>query len=103
MKAGIVGFFSMLCLFGLGVMGGARALDEFPLNDVKASLLTVTLYLVMHFMYACVDMSWDAASMVYVGVTMGVINWAEWTATQRHRVGTALASPPVIEPTIDDR
>ena len=42
-----------------------------------AIALTATLYLVMHFLYAYVDISWDAQSMVYVGVMMGLINSLE--------------------------
>lgn len=77
MKAGIGGFFSMLCLIGLAVVSGSRALDRLPRDDLKPVLLTATLYIVMHFIYACVDMSWDAASAVYVGALMGVVNRAE--------------------------
>ena len=35
------------------------------------------LYLVMHFVYAYVDMSWDTQSMVYVGTAMGLLNALE--------------------------
>lgn len=84
MKAGIAGFFSMLCLIGLAVVGGVRALDRLPHDDLRAVVLTATLYIVMHFIYACVDMSWDAASTVYVGTMMGVVNCAEWIETRRN-------------------
>lgn len=83
MKAGIGGFFSMLCLIGLAVVGGARALDRLPRDDLRPVVLTATLYIVMHFIYACVDMSWDAGSTVYVGTMMGVVNCAEWIETRR--------------------
>jgi O-antigen ligase len=83
MKAGIGGFYSMLCLIGLAVVGGVRALDRLPRDDLRPVVLTATLYIVMHFIYACVDMSWDAGSTVYVGTMMGVVNCAEWIETQR--------------------
>ncbi len=83
MKAGLGGFFSLLCLIGLAVTGGARALDRLRRDDLGAVVLTATLYIVMHFIYACVDMSWDAQSAVYVGAMMGVVNRAEWSGTRR--------------------
>jgi hypothetical protein len=38
---------------------------------------------VMHFIYACVDMSWDAKSTVFVGTMMGVVNCADWIEAGR--------------------
>ena len=35
--------------------------------------LTATLYIVMHFLFAYVDISWDGQSMLYVGLMMGII------------------------------
>jgi len=74
MKAGIAGFFCVLCLFGLAVISGAGSLERPAQDGVKIVLLVASLYLVMHFLYACVDMSWDAASVVYVATAMGLIN-----------------------------
>ncbi|NJM04953.1 hypothetical protein HC891_00055 [Candidatus Gracilibacteria bacterium] len=36
-----------------------------------------TLYVVMHFIYAYVDISWDSQSMIYMGAMMGLINCLE--------------------------
>jgi O-Antigen ligase len=83
MKAGIAGFFSLLCLIGFAVVGGAGSLERLACADLKAVVLTATLYIVMHFIYACVDMSWDAASAVFVGTMMGVVNCAESIETQQ--------------------
>jgi O-antigen ligase len=83
MKAGIAGFFSLLFLLGLAVVGGSRALERLASAGVKTVVLTATLYIVMHFIYACVDMSWDPASAVFVGTMMGVVNCAAWIETQR--------------------
>lgn len=79
MKAGIFGFFSLLFLIGFSIMTGARTLRHMSTGDSKAIALTATLYLVMHFLYAYVDMSWDNQSMIYVGAMMGVINYLNRT------------------------
>jgi hypothetical protein len=44
---------------------------------MQAVVLTAVLYLLMHFTYAYVDMSWDSQSMVYIGAMMGIINCTE--------------------------
>ena len=77
MKAGIGGFFSILFLIGLTVFTGVRTLHLRPDDDLSAVILTATLYVVMHFIFACVDISWTAQSMVYVGTMMGLVNSAE--------------------------
>jgi hypothetical protein len=74
MKTGFFGFLAMLYLIGTSIMTGARLLGRIKERDQKAIILTATLYLVMHFLYAYADMSWDNQSMVYVGAMMGVIN-----------------------------
>jgi len=78
MKAGIVGFLSLLCLIGLALASGARAAARSPRDDLGLVLLTATLYFAMHFVYACVDMSWDPASIVFVGVLMGLLGTEDW-------------------------
>jgi hypothetical protein len=83
MKAGIGGFLSMLCLIGLAVAGGVLVLEHLRHPNLRAVALTATLYIVMHFIYACVDMSWDAQSTVFVGAMMGVVNCAEWIEAGR--------------------
>lgn len=80
MKAGLVGFLAMLVLFGLAIVSGVRAVARLSPDELGLVTLAATLYLVMHFIYACVDMSWDAASIVFVGTLMGVVNGAEWIA-----------------------
>jgi O-antigen ligase len=80
MKAGLVGYVAMLVLIGLAIVSGVRAVDRLPRDELGLVMLAATLYFVMHFMYACVDMSWDAASVVFVGTLMGVVNGAEWIA-----------------------
>jgi hypothetical protein len=41
-----------------------------------------TFYVIMHFIYAYVDMSWDARSMIYVGTMIGLINCLEVIAAR---------------------
>ncbi len=77
LKSGVGGFLAILYLVGLAVMVGVRALQRMPKNDLSAAALTAVLYIVMHFVYAYVDISWDIQSMLYVGAIMGVINSLE--------------------------
>ena len=77
MKTGVGGFVSMLYLIGLSLMAGSRALWRMPTGDLRAIALTATLYIIMHFVYAYVDMSWEAQSMVYIGSMMGLLSAME--------------------------
>jgi hypothetical protein len=78
MKSGFGGFFSMIFLVGLSIITGLRSLHRQFDPNMKAIMLTATLYIVMHFVYGYVDMSWDIESMVYIGVMMGLINIHEY-------------------------
>jgi O-antigen ligase len=77
MKTGMGGFVAMLFLIGLAIMNGVRTLFKIQDRMMRAVVLTAVLYILMHFMYAYVDMSWDSKSMVYVGTMMGIISCAE--------------------------
>ena len=77
MKTGVLGFMSMLFLVSYSILTGARLVAQMPNGDLRAITLTATLYIVMHFLYAYVDMSWDNQSMIYVGTMLGIINSAE--------------------------
>ncbi len=74
MKTGIGGFVSMLYLIGTAVIVGVGVLWRMPSNELSAIALTAVLYIIMHFFYAYVDMSWDTQSMIFVGIAMGMIN-----------------------------
>jgi O-antigen ligase len=76
-KAGAFGFLSMLFLIGQTVMVGMRLQLRMPGGDMSAIALTALTYIIMHFVYAYVDISWDAQSMIYVGIMMGLINSLE--------------------------
>ena len=77
MQTGVGGFISMLVLVGMAIIVGARALWRMPGGDLSAFALMATLYIAMHFIYAYVDISWEAQSMIYVGTMMGLINGLE--------------------------
>lgn len=80
MKAGLVGYLSMIVLIGLAIASGGGAVDRLPPDELGLVTLVATLYLLMHSIYACVDMSWDPASIAFVGTLMGIVNCAEWIA-----------------------
>ncbi|MCB8977305.1 MAG: O-antigen ligase domain-containing protein [Ardenticatenaceae bacterium] len=82
MKAGIGGFLSMLFLIGASLTLGGHVLLRAPGGDVSAIALTMALYIMMHFLYAYVDMSWDPQSMLFVGVAMGILNILDQIITQ---------------------
>jgi hypothetical protein len=82
MQAGVGCFIALLMLIGMAVLVGTRAFWRMPGGDLSAIALTATLYVVMHFVYAYVDMSWEAQSMIYVGAMMGLLNCIEHVVAQ---------------------
>lgn len=76
-KTGVGGFIGLLLMIGLSIMQGVRATIRVPGGIIKAITLTATLYIIMHFIFAYVDISWDAKSMVYVGLALGILNCVE--------------------------
>lgn len=82
MKGGYGAFFTLLLLVARALTVGVRVLCRMPGHDMSAIALTALLYILMHFMYAYVDMSWDSLSMLYVGVMLGLINSLERIVAQ---------------------
>ncbi|MBE2221667.1 MAG: O-antigen ligase family protein [Anaerolineae bacterium] len=76
-RIGAFGFFSMLFFIGASIIVGMQALMRVQDPDLRAVLFTAIAYVVMHFTYAYVDMSWDIESMVYLGAMVGVIGCIE--------------------------
>lgn len=74
MKTGLGGFLSMTYLVGASLIVGGRTVRLMPTGQLRAIALSAVLYLVMHFVFAYVDMSWDTGNMVYVGSMMGLVN-----------------------------
>lgn len=73
LKMGVFGFVAMLYMVATAVTVGARTLRQMPRDELSVAALVATLYIIMHFIYAYVDISWDGQSMVYVGVMMGLL------------------------------
>jgi hypothetical protein len=74
MKAGVGGFLAMMFLIGTSLILGGQVIRRMPNGELRAAAVTAVLYLLMHYIYAYVDMSWDAVSLTYVGAMMGLIN-----------------------------
>jgi O-antigen ligase len=74
LKTGVGGFLVMLFLVGSAIIAGVSAFRRMPRNELRVIVLTATLYIVMHFLYAYVDISWDSQSMLYVGAMMGLVS-----------------------------
>ncbi len=73
LKTGVGGFIAMLYLVGSAIIFGTNAYQRMPFNELRAISLTAVLYLVMHFTYAYVDISWDTQNMIYVGTMIGML------------------------------
>jgi O-antigen ligase len=82
MKTGVLGFLSLLLLIGTSVVTGVRAFARMPSGELQAITLSAVLYLVMHFVYAYVDMSWDGQSMILVGAMLGLLGSVEAIVAQ---------------------
>jgi O-antigen ligase len=74
LAAGAGGFFALLFLIGWAILLGVQNLSRIPDPDLRAIALTATLYIIMHFIYAYVDISFNFPSMVYVGMMLGLLN-----------------------------
>ena len=77
MKSGVFGFISLIYMVGMAILIGARATWRMPPGDLQAIALTLTLYIMMHFIFAYVDMSWSDQSMLYLGLSMGILSSME--------------------------
>ncbi len=78
MKLGFFGYFAMIFLVGITVMDGSRLVWRMPVRgELSAITLIAVLYVIMHFVYAYVDMSWDNQSMLFVGLMAGILNRME--------------------------
>ena len=77
MQTGLLGFLSLLLLIFTSINTGVRAIWHIKDNDLRSAVFSATVYVIMHFIYAYVDMSWEAQSMIYIGAMIGIINCAE--------------------------
>ncbi|MFZ0547946.1 MAG: O-antigen ligase family protein [Candidatus Promineifilaceae bacterium] len=76
-KSGVGGFLALLWLVGQSIVLGVRATMRINIPFLKAIALTATMYVIMHFIYAYVDISWEAQGMVLLGVMLGLLNCIE--------------------------
>lgn len=74
MQAGLGGFLAMCILIGTALSLGIRTVFLAPHGDMRAIAFWATSYVLMHFTFAYVDMSWGGDSMIYLGMMMGLIN-----------------------------
>ncbi|MBK8988843.1 MAG: O-antigen ligase family protein [Chloroflexi bacterium] len=88
-KAGVGGFLSMLFFVGTAILVGTQAIRRMPHNELRAFAATATIYMAMHFIFAYVDISWDAPSTLYLGAMMGMVSCMERVVGQ----STAVKKP----------
>ena len=99
-KSGVGGFVAMLYLISKTIFTGVGLLMRIKGDAIRAVVLTSTLYIVMHFIYAYVDISWDTQSMIYVGMTMGMLGGLERVLSQPQSVPSRRWPwQPVLTPT----
>ncbi len=77
MKAGIGGFVAMVLMIGAALQRGAAAMWRMPNNEMGAATAFFTLYILMHMIFAYVDMSWSAQNMLFLGTSLGIVNIIE--------------------------
>ena len=63
----------MVLMVGSTIAIGVHSYDRLPGGEYKAIGATMLMYVIMHFIYAYVDMSWENQSMVFVGTAIGVL------------------------------
>ncbi|MCB8946004.1 MAG: O-antigen ligase domain-containing protein, partial [Ardenticatenaceae bacterium] len=99
MKVGFGGFFALIALIGWSLISGLEVFQRLLDPDLKAVMMTAVLYVVMHFTYAYVDMSWDIESMIYLGCMLGIINGMERIAS-RPKIALTKRYPWSPEPNV---
>ena len=77
MKTGLFGFLAFLFMVGWSISVGVNIVQSLPGGDLSAFALTATLYIVMHFVFAYVDISWDSRSMLIFGSMLGMLSVIE--------------------------
>ncbi len=91
-KAGVGAFLALLYFIGSSIVTGTQAIGRTKDREVKAILVTATIYVVMHFLFAYVDLSWGTESMLFIGASIGILNCAE------HILDNPIPSRPVRFP-----
>ncbi len=73
MKLGALGFLSMVYLFGVTLLTGARTVLRLPTNDYAAITFTSVAFVMMYAIFAYVDISWDPQNMLFLSLAMAQI------------------------------
>jgi hypothetical protein len=88
MKMGVFGFIALALMLSMALMTGVRVLTllrrregELP-GYLQPMAFAALLYVVMHFLFAYVDISWDNQSMLLVGAMLGILNRLEGMARE---------------------
>ena len=76
-KTGVLGFIALLAMVGYTIMEGIRVTFALQDRDLKTVGLTLTLFVVMYFIYGYVDFAWEGQSMLYIGAAFGMLNSME--------------------------
>ena len=74
MQMGVFGFVIMLYMISVSIMKAARVAWTLPSSEIKVFAMVSACYIVMHFIYAYVDISWTSQSMLYLGTTFGLVS-----------------------------
>ncbi len=76
-KAGVGAFLALLYFIGSTIITGTQVVMRTQDRETKAVLVTTVLYIIMHFLFAYVDLSWGTESMLFIGASVGILNCAE--------------------------
>jgi O-antigen ligase len=73
MKMGIGGFVSLLAMIGMSISYGMRTIWQMPGDEMAGAAMLAVCYIIMHFIFAYVDMSWGGTNMIMIATMMGLI------------------------------
>jgi hypothetical protein len=71
-KIGAGGFLSMLLMLGTSLAVGSRTLWRMPNDIMSVAALLAISYIVMHFVFSYVDMSWNGPNMVLLATMIAL-------------------------------
>ncbi|MCA9985689.1 MAG: O-antigen ligase family protein [Anaerolineales bacterium] len=77
MKMGVGGFIAMFVMIASIISKGVKTTIRMPGGDLSAIAGTMTIYVIMHFLFAYADISWDIQNMLFLGTAIGILNSIE--------------------------
>ena len=72
LQTGFAGFVAMFYVLGRSLMLGASRIRRLPDGPNVAAMTSATLFIVTFFVFAFVDIAWDARNMVMLGVSFAM-------------------------------